>query len=312
MSVLTFNNWNEWLASLDDHTTFTVDTLIINGESIVDGQIQPKVETIIISNLILNNIRTTSDMFRVFNNLKALIIHNLQANMLTDTSRMFYNLKAEYVELKLNMLNVVNAESMFAHCMINKLILNINFSNRLVNANNMFNGWIGLTPNIISSLKTYNASIDNIFTGCSFEDSLLARLYENNRLANMSKEDIAVDNFMNENITRIRQLIDDLIASRLDTVIKCNHENKELMLSRINDGIRELEEHIRSITTKIDDNERKYENSMKDLTYRVNGNEFMLKESVKSQANLTSLVARFQNVIEKFDQRIYSLEQGTK
>ena len=51
---------------------------------------------------------------------------------------------------------------------------------------------------------------------------------------------------------------------------------------------------------------------MKDLTYRVNGNEFMLKESVKSQANLTSLVARFQNVIEKFDQRIYSLEQGTK
>ena len=315
----------------DSPAAFTIDTLIIDKSCEIHGQTQPPIETIIISNLILgDSITSTTNYFRMFNKLKVLIIGNIQAPKLKDASMMFYALGADYVELNLDLSDVINAESMFGYCNIKTFKAAIRFSPELKNAKNMFIDWISLTPSMLGNISTFNADIENAFKDCAFEQSLYSKLNRNNQLAVMTpdkKLDESIKEHINKQITNIitPRLVSlnfnvNKLMSKIDDIELNIRTLEQSIVTNINETVanntRDIRSDVERMSTTVEKTNATVEKTnatmqrkIQELESKTNSNSFVITRAIQSEAEITSLVSRIQNIITSFDERVEILEQ---
>lgn len=212
-------------------------------------------------------------------NIERIEINHLISPALMITANMFSNLKQlQTVILNADLPNVHESHHMFANCPVLKNITgNIRFSSKLKSAHRMFEGCKALVPKSISSIRTYNADISNIFKECLFETALLQTLANNNKQTEPTKE----ERFFNN--------IETLISSYFDET-----------LSTINNV-------QTSITQELHDTvDSKIQALDKRLTDETQSSSIAVAQSVN---NVTNIVERITSSVEQIDKRIKSLEE---
>jgi len=351
-NTATFNDWNEFINNLKlNHVhNYVMNDVIINNDSGVDYMTLSElhdVGSIIITNLKLNqSIKSTKNYFKLIN-LKLLVIHNIQAQGLEDVSNMFEGMAADYVKLDFRLINVINADKMFANSRINKLDINLRFSDKLQSAVEMFSGCYNLTPKMISSIITYNAKTDNMFQNCCFENSLITKLTNNNNEAMLPKDEQLYDKLLkqfhkvNEHIdtsfNKIQSIVESLnnrvdgLESKLMTTNN-NVENIQSIVESLNNSVEIIESRLMTTNNDIENIESKLttvnssiktldahvvslnkesqrsKNQINCLDSKVKGNEQAIKLSVDVQNSLTGLISRMDGLLNNMSSRLEALE----
>ena len=352
MENFVFANWLQFVNYVNSNklTTFVADTLSIessyedlpNYSSVYAAtKHNTTIESIVIRKLVLVNHVTIGTMFQWFENLKILIINSIQADHLKNCSCMFRFTKCNYLEVNLTLPTVEACNNMFSDVNVQSAKLNLKFSNKLGSAVEMFSNWITLSPVTVESLVTYDANIDNIFTGCAFSQPMLAKLKENNRKAKLTKEQSQVESIESAITSTIRKLV----LPRIESVFVAVQENKNDLMSsinnisnvfdtklnqsmnnisrtvdtRINNFNQQLSESRKTISTiesklnqNIANSIKSLNDSLNELEKQTKGNDGAIHATATTLQSIVELADRLQTCLESVDQRVETLEHPSK
>lgn len=196
-----FDNFNKFInyLTINKIEHFEADTVLIHNDNKYhqdqNTQRNNRCRSISIQTLSLSNVHNVEHVFKPLTQLKTLHIQNLEPNNLKSLSYMFDSSSIKNLTINWICDEIETVEGLFNNCVQLKNINGkIEFSTNLMNANSMFNNCPSITPGSISWLKTYNATTDYIFKGCSNSQALLTILNTNNmNISHSSRRSAAND-----------------------------------------------------------------------------------------------------------------------